>query len=82
MVQDNILYMFFKTKNPITMQGDIAVARSMDNGATWEQLGVALNKDWDLSHPYVFDYNRQVRSFIHFVTLYIKISHQSFRDYT
>ncbi|KAI3816179.1 hypothetical protein L1987_15870 [Smallanthus sonchifolius] len=58
--QGDILYMFFKTKNPITMQGDIAVARSMDNGVTWEQMGVALDKDLDLSHPYVFNYNRQI----------------------
>ncbi|XP_076918717.1 glucosamine inositolphosphorylceramide transferase 1-like [Bidens hawaiensis] len=58
--QDDILYMFFKTKNPITMQGDIAVARSTDNGASWEQVGVALDQDYDLSHPYVFDYNHQI----------------------
>ncbi|KAL8255353.1 hypothetical protein R6Q59_033574 [Mikania micrantha] len=58
--QDDILYMFFETKNPITMQGDIAVARSTDNGVTWEQLGVALDKDWHLSHPYVFNYNDQI----------------------
>ncbi|KAK9059817.1 hypothetical protein SSX86_020521 [Deinandra increscens subsp. villosa] len=58
--QDDILYMFFETKNPITMQGDIAVSRSMDNGVTWEQMGVALDKEWHLSHPYVFDYNLQI----------------------
>ncbi|KAJ0801490.1 hypothetical protein HanPI659440_Chr03g0117821 [Helianthus annuus] len=65
MNQDGILYMFFKTKNPITMQEDIAVAKSMDNGVTLEQLGVALDKDCDLSQPYVFDYNHQVRSFLY-----------------
>ncbi|KVI05051.1 glycosyltransferase family protein 64 protein C5-like isoform X1 [Cynara cardunculus var. scolymus] len=58
--QGDILYLFFETKNPITMQGDIGVARSNDDGATWEQLGVALDEDWHLSHPYVFDYNRQI----------------------
>lgn len=58
--QGDILYLFFETKNPITMQGDIGVARSIDDGATWEQLGVALDEDWHLSHPYVFDYNRQI----------------------
>lgn len=58
--KDDILYMFFKSKNPITMQGDIAVARSIDNGVNWEQMGVALDKDWHLSHPYVFDYNHQI----------------------
>nr|XP_043613491.1 glucosamine inositolphosphorylceramide transferase 1 [Erigeron canadensis] len=59
-VKDDILYMFFESKNPVTMQGDIGVARSMDNGVTWEQLGVALDKDWHLSHPYVFNYNHQI----------------------
>lgn len=63
MIQDDILYMFFESKNPITRKGDIGVSRSMDNGATWEQLGVALDKDWHLSHPYVFNYNNQVRFF-------------------
>lgn len=42
------------------MQGDIGVARSTDKGATWEQLGVALDEDWHLSYPYVFDYNGNV----------------------
>ncbi|KAI7730048.1 hypothetical protein M8C21_019999 [Ambrosia artemisiifolia] len=58
--QDDILYMFFESKNPITRQGDIGVARSMDDGATWEHLGVVLDKESHLSHPYVFDYNGQI----------------------
>ena len=60
--QGDTLYLFFETKNSITMQGDIGVARSTDNGATWQQLGIALDEDWHLSYPYVFDYNGQVRS--------------------
>lgn len=44
------------------MQGDIGVARSIDNGASWEQMGVVLDEEWHLSYPYVFDYNGQVRS--------------------
>lgn len=43
------------------MQGDIGVARSTDKGATWQQLGIALDEDWHLSYPYVFDYNGNVR---------------------
>lgn len=43
------------------MQGDIGVARSVDKGATWEQLGIALDEDWHLSYPYVFEYNGNVR---------------------
>lgn len=44
------------------MQGDIGVARSTDKGASWEQLGIALDEDWHLSYPYVFEYNDNVSS--------------------
>lgn len=47
------------------MQGDIGVAKSTDKGATWEQLGIALDEDWHLSYPYVFDYNGNVRYEFH-----------------
>lgn len=43
------------------MQGDIGVAKSVDKGATWEQLGIALDEEWHLSYPYVFNYHDQVR---------------------
>ncbi|XP_047954608.1 glucosamine inositolphosphorylceramide transferase 1 isoform X2 [Salvia hispanica] len=56
----DVLYLFFETKNSITMQGDIGVARSVDKGATWEQLGIALDEDWHLSYPYVFEYNGNI----------------------
>ncbi|XP_027111415.2 glycosyltransferase family protein 64 protein C5 [Coffea eugenioides] len=59
-VQGDVLYLFFETKNSITMQGDIGVARSVDKGATWQQLGIALDEDWHLSYPYVFDYNGHI----------------------
>ncbi|GAB2250513.1 hypothetical protein Droror1_Dr00016763 [Drosera rotundifolia] len=55
-IQDDALYVFYETKNPLTMQGDIGVAKSFDKGATWESLGVALDEDWHLSYPYVFSY--------------------------
>uniref|UniRef100_A0A7N0TLU7 Glucosamine inositolphosphorylceramide transferase 1 n=1 Tax=Kalanchoe fedtschenkoi TaxID=63787 RepID=A0A7N0TLU7_KALFE len=55
-LQDDVLYMFYETKNTITLQGDIGVARSMDKGATWQPLGIALDEDWHLSYPYVFDH--------------------------
>lgn len=48
--------MFYETKNTITMQGDIGVSKSTDNGATWQPLGIALDEDWHLSYPYVFNY--------------------------
>lgn len=70
MTLDDFLYMFFENKNVITMQGDIGVARSNDNGVNWEQLGVVLDEDWHLSHPYVFNYNHQVK----FLTLKPPIS--------
>ncbi|KAL2249344.1 glycosyltransferase family protein 64 protein C5 [Sesamum indicum] len=58
--QGEILYLFYETKNSITMQGDIGVARSIDKGATWKQLGIALDEDWHLSYPYVFEYNGNI----------------------
>ncbi|GER28934.1 glycosyltransferase family protein 47 [Striga asiatica] len=59
-VQGDILYMFYEAKNSITEQGDIGVSQSIDNGATWKQLGIALDEDWHLSYPYVFDYNGNI----------------------
>ncbi|KAJ1404721.1 Nucleotide-diphospho-sugar transferase, partial [Sesbania bispinosa] len=53
-------YLFYETKNSITMQGDIGVSKSTDKGATWQQLGIALNEDWHLSYPYVFEHNGQI----------------------
>ncbi|KAL8162076.1 hypothetical protein V2J09_013565 [Rumex salicifolius] len=57
---EDILYLFYETKNTISMQGDIGVAKSTDKGATWQQLGVALDEDWHLSYPYVFEYHGQI----------------------
>ncbi|XP_031488808.1 glucosamine inositolphosphorylceramide transferase 1-like isoform X2 [Nymphaea colorata] len=54
------LYMFFETKNSLTMQGDIGVALSADKGATWKYLGIALDEEWHLSYPYVFNYQGQI----------------------
>ncbi|OVA03128.1 hypothetical protein BVC80_7547g1 [Macleaya cordata] len=59
-VQGGTLYLFYETKNSITSQGDIGVAKSTDKGATWEQLGIALDEGWHLSYPYVFNYNDQI----------------------
>lgn len=59
-IQGGSLYMFYETKNSITLQGDIAVAKSTDKGVTWEQLGIALDEGYHLSHPYVFNYNDEV----------------------
>lgn len=56
-IQGDILYLFFETKNSLTRQGDIAVARSIDKGATWQPLGLALDEEWHLSYPYVFEFN-------------------------
>lgn len=43
------------------MQGDIGVAKSTDKGATWQVVGIALDEDWHLSYPFVFNYDGQVR---------------------
>ena len=42
------------------MQGDIGVAESTDGGISWRHLGIALDEEWHLSFPYVFDYDGQV----------------------
>ncbi|KAM7265690.1 hypothetical protein ACFE04_003373 [Oxalis oulophora] len=59
-IQGDTFYLFYETKNPITMQGDIGVSKSIDKGATWQQLGIALDEDWHLSYPYVFNYLGQI----------------------
>ncbi|KAJ8433307.1 hypothetical protein Cgig2_012875 [Carnegiea gigantea] len=59
-IQDDAFYLFYETKNSVTMQGDIGVSKSTDKGATWKQLGIALDEDWHLSYPYVFNYNGQI----------------------
>ncbi|GLT66757.1 hypothetical protein SLA2020_391060 [Shorea laevis] len=59
-IQGDTFYVFFETKNSFTMQGDIGVAKSTDKGATWQQLGIALDEEWHLSYPYVFDYLGQI----------------------
>lgn len=59
-IQDDALYLFFETKNPITSQGDIGVAVSKDEGATWQHLGIALDEDWHLSYPFVFSYQNEI----------------------
>ncbi|KAK9158760.1 hypothetical protein Scep_005334 [Stephania cephalantha] len=59
-VQEDTLFLFYETKNSVTLQGDIGVAKSVDKGATWQQLGIALDEDWHLSYPYVFNYNNQI----------------------
>lgn len=59
-IQGNTFYLFYETKSSITMQGDIGVSKSTDKGATWQQLGIALNEDWHLSYPYVFEHDGQV----------------------
>jgi hypothetical protein len=54
------MYMFFELKNSITKQGDIGVAESSDNGATWTHVGIALDEEWHLSYPFVFEYDGEV----------------------
>ncbi|KAJ1294138.1 hypothetical protein BS78_01G122900 [Paspalum vaginatum] len=58
-IQGEAIYMFFETKNPITIKGDIAAAVSEDAGSTWRQLGVVLDEEWHLSYPYVFSYENE-----------------------
>ncbi|XP_010543592.1 PREDICTED: glycosyltransferase family protein 64 protein C5 isoform X2 [Tarenaya hassleriana] len=59
-IQGDTLYLFYETKNPTTMQGDIGAAKSVDKGATWKPLGVVLDESWHLSFPFVFDYHGEI----------------------
>lgn len=54
------MYLFFESKNSITMQGDIGVAESLDQGVTWTFLDIVLDEEWHLSYPFVFDYDGEV----------------------
>ncbi|XP_002983855.2 glycosyltransferase family protein 64 protein C5 [Selaginella moellendorffii] len=59
-LRDESMYIFYESKNSVTMQGDIGVAESLDQGATWKTLGIALDEPWHLSYPFVFDHDGQV----------------------
>ncbi|KAG0573241.1 hypothetical protein KC19_VG161200 [Ceratodon purpureus] len=59
-IQGSKLYLFYETKNSITMQGDIGVAESSDQGVTWTYVGIALDEEWHISYPQVFDYDSEV----------------------
>ncbi|XP_071721828.1 LOW QUALITY PROTEIN: glucosamine inositolphosphorylceramide transferase 1-like [Rutidosis leptorrhynchoides] len=59
-VQGDTFYLFYETKNSITMQGDIGFQKARLKGVTWEQLGIVLDEDWHLSFPYVFNYLGQI----------------------
>ncbi|EHA8589706.1 Glycosyltransferase family protein 64 protein C5 [Cocos nucifera] len=59
-IKEDAFYLFFETKNSITLQGDIGVAMSKDKGATWQNLGIVLDEEWHLSYPYVFSYQDQI----------------------
>ncbi|KAL5654471.1 hypothetical protein ACJX0J_033790, partial [Zea mays] len=59
-VEGDTLFIFFETKTTTSMQGDIGVARSFDQGATWEFLGIALDEAWHLSYPFVFKYENEI----------------------
>ncbi|KAH7428867.1 hypothetical protein KP509_09G020700 [Ceratopteris richardii] len=59
-IQGSTLYVFFESKNALTKQGDIGVAQSLDGGASWKYLGIALDEEWHLSYPFVFIYNNEI----------------------
>ncbi|KAG6391512.1 hypothetical protein SASPL_149268 [Salvia splendens] len=59
-IQGDVLYLFYETKNSVTWHGDIGVAQSVDKGVTWQPLGIALDEEWHLSYPYVFDHNGNI----------------------
>lgn len=50
------MHLFFETKSNPVMRGEIGVAESLDGGATWRHLGIALSEPWHLSYPFVFEW--------------------------
>lgn len=81
-VQGDTLYLFFETMDPITSQGDIGVAESIDKGATWKPLGIALDEAWHLSFPFVFNYNGEVRyRFLYAIGTLMMIKYANFLAY-
>lgn len=54
------MYLFFETKTSVTMKGDIGVAESSDQGVTWKYIGIALEKEWHLSYPFIFEHDGEV----------------------
>lgn len=59
-IRGSKMYLFFETKTSITMKGDIGVAESSDQGVTWTYVGIALEEEWHLSYPYVFEHDGEV----------------------
>ena len=49
-------YLYFEVMNLLTRRGEIAVAVSDDDAATWEYQRIILAEPWHLSYPYVFDW--------------------------
>ena len=76
-IQEDALYLFFETKNSVTLQGDIGVAVSKDEGATWKHLGIALDEEWHLSYPFVFSYQNQVNMHCLIVLSLFHFSHRT-----
>jgi hypothetical protein len=52
--QGSTLWMFFEV---MAQEGEIAVARSDDNGDTWKYKQMVLDEPFHLSYPYVFEHN-------------------------
>ncbi|KAJ0982968.1 hypothetical protein J5N97_011223 [Dioscorea zingiberensis] len=53
-------YLFLRPKTLTHFKGDIGVARSTDQGATWKYLGIVLDEEWHLSYPYIFSHEDQI----------------------
>lgn len=46
-------FLFYEMKNLVRVTGEIGVARSTDEGVTWEHTGTALAEPFHLSYPFV-----------------------------
>ena len=56
-MSDTEWYAFFEMKNLALYRGEIGVAVSRDQGATWAHMGTALARPFHLSFPLVLRLN-------------------------
>lgn len=56
---DAVCYLFMEVLNRATHQGDIGVAISRDQGASWQYQQIILDEQCHLSYPTVFQWDQQ-----------------------
>ena len=54
-VTDSVYFMFFTVKDKINQHGSIGLAESL-NGVDWEYRQIVIDEPYDLSYPYIFQW--------------------------